>query len=183
MAGEIFIAKESTSQAIKTVVDQINAKPSPTPTTDIIKLKPYKLSSSYGSGGSGFLTVLNISGKGFLSKALAHMPDTQDLQIRVTIDGVVKIFTATKLKNNQVTGFLKPYHVMGDTTFKTAMKGALPTFDFNGNLDYPTSVLSSVAYAQTVLLSNDIPFETSLLVEITKTTTNAFYEIEYSLLV
>jgi len=153
--------------------------------TDLLKNAPYKVkgNSTLANG-----QILSIIGKGLLSKAVVYT-ESANVDIKVTIDGEIKLYLSNKNGAGgeySATGFLKEESIRyAGSHYYTAISNYVRYVTMEGICDYPvSSVPSNPVYSQTVIMSQDIPFNTSLLVEFLNSTssTTKEYCVEYSLI-
>ncbi len=175
IGDKLFVADKSTLDSVKNVVDIINSKP----IKNLSDYTPVRTTGTISAGGAGFKTVLAVTGRGLLSKAVSIINDASDHQIKITIDGVVVVATSTKNKANYVTGFLIQEDILfGGTSLRTMCGTSSYMMDDVYN-NYPSTQPLSTTSAHTVVLNYEIPFN-SLVVEVTNST-GAVYDIQYRL--
>lgn len=146
---------------------------------DVTTLAPFNNeNAAQGNTSSAFITLLSITGKGFLDSFIASGNGTSSIvQVRVTVDGVVKVFLAGSNINHVVGVMSKDdLYTVGSTT---TLGNRIP-----GGVSVSSTVIPSAAkpYPTTdgtsgVIFLGDakIFFTKSLLLEIATNNSSSYY--------
>lgn len=114
-----------------------------------------------------FQNLLSITGEGFLKTAIVGSSSTYISKIKVTIDGVLKVFV--KGAGGEFSGIGQYFDLLGTSGDANAEVQIIRESNIIQNsvafpvLDYPTTVETKGI----ILLAKPIEFKTSLLIEIT----------------
>lgn len=137
--------------------------------TDWSRYKPLTKSGQITSGSAGVLTnVLNISGEGFLSKAIAQSSPSQQAIVKVTIDNVVYVWN-TALNGNLLAGMILENFLL---TYSSTAVGAKIPFNMVGQQQFGGTPSQSTLTSLTgssgngLYIAHPIFFKSSLLVDV-----------------
>jgi len=130
--------------------------------------------------GGTFETMLSVSGKGFLTRAVLVSPDGSATgQIRVTVDGVVKVLNQAPVSTGGMCGVEQINSSTATTGSYMAHRvpglGRSIVSANNTVAEYPTiSGVENIIY-----ISMPIFFDTSLLIEATSSISGSQIRYEY----
>ena len=150
--------------------------------TDWSKYTPFtKGAQKTIATGGVYETILSVTGKGYLSRAILESHNAALARIRITIDGVQKIL----VKSSNLLVIVGMMQLSEVSTHDSSSKIAIrePNFQTGvGTVGNPQSVAEYPATGDTqsmVYLPQPIFFNTSLLIEVTHATNGGNVNYEY----
>ena len=158
---------------------------------------PYDYSNFHKAGtinsnatANTFSTLLSITGKGVLTKALIGTDNAHLRRLRITIDGTVVFYGTSSTAGSYYTGsvgILQSADLLQITQNSANLAGAIinnALFSVSNNAQYPlaTEQVASIANGSNAILSNGIRFNSSLLIEIMSNSPSETINFDYNYL-
>jgi hypothetical protein len=159
------------------------AKPVNNGETDLTKYTPLNNLYTIPINTPSFVTMVDITGKGYLLKAALTNPNSINTKIKITIDGSVVAYYMTP-NINRIIGIAPFSDVKFDSTTSlvTRLGTHIPNFDTSNY--HPTYPSASEQIGKLLLIYSPILFEQSLKIEVMNPSAsyNAYLEFQGGLL-
>lgn len=168
MSGEIYIADKATLDQVKTNTDNILLKSN-------TKYNP--IAYRNGSFSLGVYTeILNINGKGFLSKCCGFPNATSKIMgFKIFVDNVLIAYIQNVVSVNMVSGFVMTKHILHNVKPSTPI--CYSTDLLVSNTETFLSSLSENLQYGVLVLDTPIYFENNLRIEVLANNSTSRIEI------